>query len=872
MPAQRSILASCALLLLFAANAHAEPKDDARRHFRAGLEAVQEQDLDVALQHFLAAQDAYPHEATIYNIARVYADMGDLSNALAYYRMFREQSTDGEVDVDPVIQAIEARIGAGGIQVTAPTERPVPGTPVEPQELSEAERARLGDIQAELETLASVFGDRGAGVASENVTAASQRLANVDSPAVEPIRLEGLDGAGDITELDLAALGVETMLTDAYERSVVTASRYGQDPLDSPSTVSVLTSEDIRLSGVTSLPELLRRVTAVDVAQMASGHADVSIRGFNRELNNKVLVLIDGRSTYWDFIGATLWETLEINLEDIDRIEIIRGPGSAVYGANAVTGVINIITRVPGERPETKAVMDMGTVGMRRGTVTTNGVMGEHRYRISAGYKQHGRWSKEVDLTEEEINADDSPFVPFREDQTLGSQSTVLNGRVDRSFGRMGFASVSGGWNQGFMEYYSLGALENYGLDYSSSNVRGDLSWGVLHLRSFYNGQRATSGPWLNPKGIRYENDTRIAGDTYDFELEAPVDFTTGSIEHRFNVGVGYRQKQIALDYLRGGFDRRYIEHHFSAFFNEEMAIDRVKLVGSMRVDRHPLIPDIRKTISPRLAGIVRVADATSIRATAGTAFRAPNTLEIRSDFELPTPFDGAYILVPGDPKNPPVRIWTAELGLHDESSDYHVADVVFFVNNLTNPSFLPDPILGLYTYDEARQGFRVGTVPFDVIRSNFLAYGVEAEGRVFPTDGMDLFVNVDWQQVQFDPSDFGNSGLPTFLVPAELKVNGGWMYRTPIRTDLTLMANYVSAMSGNASVYDDDGILQTDPVPLPAHVLLSARLAVRPFSDENLELAATGWNLTAPPEGFIENADGQWLRSRVHGTVMYKF
>ncbi len=866
---RRLLLPTVLLGLLLSTAAHAEPKDDARRHFRAGLAAVEAQDYDTALQHFLAAQEAYPHHATLYNIARVYGDMGDLSNALQFYRLYRDEAIEGAIDVDPVISAIEARGGAAPSVVTGPSDRPPPTEPGELEDLTEVERARLSDIQQELAALSQTFEDRGANNAALNTANASGILTAVDAAPGIPVDLGNLgvgEGTTDITELDLEALGIAMILDDPYQRSVVTASRYGQDPLDSPATVTVLTSEDIRLSGVIALPELLRRVVGVDVAQLAAGHADVSIRGFNRELNNKVLVLIDGRSTYWDFLGATLWEALPITLEEIERIEIIRGPGSAVYGANAVTGVINIITKVPGDVQETVVQIDSGTIGMSRGTVYTNGQVGEHRYRFSAGFKQHGRWSKEVDLTEKQLNADDSPLTPFTPDQETGQKSLVMSGRIDRTFGRLGFASVTAGYNQGSFEYYSLGALSNYGMDYTHQTVRGDLSWGVLHGRVFWNGERATSGPWLNPTGIRYDNHTRVAGDTYDVEIETPVDFTTGAVDHRFNAGVGYRQKRIALDYLRGGFDNPYLEHHLSAFLQEEATINKAKVVASMRIDRHPLIPDITKTISPRLAAIYRVAQATSIRATAGSAFRAPNTLEARSDFELPAPFDGAYILVPGDPELRPERIWTAELGVHDESSDYHVADAVFFVNQLVDPPFLPDPTYGVFFYDDERQGYQVATVPFSALKNSFLAYGVEVEGRIFPVDGMDLFANVDWQQVQY------KGVLPSFTIPAELKVNAGWMWRTPWRTDLTLTTNYVSEMAGNISDFDENGDLYTYSVPLPAHILLSSRIGVRPTKDENLELAFTGWNITAPGDGYIEHTKGQWLRTRVHGTVIYKF
>lgn len=868
--------------LTVATLAHAEPKDDARRHFRSGLEAVQAEDYDLALQHFLAAQEAYPHPSTLYNIARVYADMGDLSNALQYYRLYRDEQVEDGIDVDPVIQAIEARGGSGPSEVTAPITVPQPtgtgtGGPAVAggnEDLSETELARLGDIQAELAALAQAFGERGAVNSAANTTAASQLLTDPDAPpqAMGPVIGGPIEGGPEmpVSEIDLDALGVGSMLTDAYERSVVTASRYGQDPLDSPSTLTVLTAEDIRLSGVTTIPELLRRVVGVDVAQMGGGHADISIRGFNRELNNKVLVLVDGRSTYWDFFGATVWPALPIVLEEIDRIEIIRGPGSAVYGANAVTGVINILTKVPGEMQEATVHVDAGTIGYRRGSVVTSGRLGDHRYKFSAGFANHGRWEKDLDLSEEELLEPDSVLQPFYADQDTALSNATLSGRVDRQFGGKGFASVSGGWSQGRWEYYNLAALPVFGMDFTHHNVRGDLSWGVVHFRSFWNSNTGYTGAWAQPADIRYENYSRIDDDSVDAEVEAPLEFSTGSVDHKFNMGLGYRYKRIALDYLVGGFDTPYNQHHLSAFVNEQLEVGILGVVGSFRIDKHPYIADITQTMSPRLAAIVRVADATALRATAGKAFRAPNALESLAEYELPTPYDGVFVLAPGDQELLPEKITTFELGIHDESTDYHVADAVVYVNLLDDAIWLPDVVGAVNFFDPDPGGFEAGVVGFENTKFDYTGYGFEAEARVFPVDGMDVFGNVDVQTVRYTEDT-----LPSFSIPATLKLNGGWMYRTPIRTDITLMAHYISAQQGNAHAVSEEGIVVSS-VDIPERFLLSSRIGVRPTKDEKLELAVTGWNLTSPMVndgiGWADHAKGQHLRTRIHGSVIYKF
>jgi iron complex outermembrane receptor protein len=134
-------------------------------------------------------------------------------------------------------------------------------------------------------------------------------------------------------------------LEELMNVEVTTAGKKAQQLSQVPAAVSVITSEDIRRSTATTLPELLQTVPGVFATQITASAASVSIRGNSERFSNKMLVLIDGRSVYTPFFSGVFWEIQNLMLEDIDRIEVIRGPGGSLWGANAVTGVINIITR-----------------------------------------------------------------------------------------------------------------------------------------------------------------------------------------------------------------------------------------------------------------------------------------------------------------------------------------------------------------------------------------------------------------------------------------------------------------------------------------------------------------------------------------------
>jgi iron complex outermembrane receptor protein len=140
---------------------------------------------------------------------------------------------------------------------------------------------------------------------------------------------------------DLTQLSIEDLL----EIEVTSVSRKEESLFQTASAVYVITQEDIRRSGATRLPELLRLAPGVQVARIDSNKSAVTVRGFAGRFSNKLLVLIDGRTIYTPLFSGVYWEDYEPLLDDIERIEVIRGPGSTMWGANAVNGVINIITK-----------------------------------------------------------------------------------------------------------------------------------------------------------------------------------------------------------------------------------------------------------------------------------------------------------------------------------------------------------------------------------------------------------------------------------------------------------------------------------------------------------------------------------------------
>src|SRR5580700_9973461 len=167
-------------------------------------------------------------------------------------------------------------------------------------------------------------------------------------------------------------------LADLGNVVVTTTSKEPEEVWKTPAAVFVITQDDIRRSGATSIPEVLRMAPGVEVAQVDSDHWSVGIRGFAAGLSSKLLVLIDGRSVYTPLFAGVYWQAQATPLEDIERIEVIRGPGGTIWGANAVDGVINIITKSAKDTHGALASLgggnvDQGTSGFRYGDSTGRG-------------------------------------------------------------------------------------------------------------------------------------------------------------------------------------------------------------------------------------------------------------------------------------------------------------------------------------------------------------------------------------------------------------------------------------------------------------------------------------------------------------------
>jgi len=182
---------------------------------------------------------------------------------------------------------------------------------------------------------------------------------------------------------DLTKASIEDLLNI----EVTSVSKKEQKESRTAAAVFVITAEDIGRSAATNIPDLLRMVPGLDVAQINANTWAISARGLNAEFSNELLVLVDGRYVYTPTTGGVFWDVLDMPLEDIERIEVIRGPGGSVWGANAVNGVVNIITKRASETKGAMAVAGGGNLDQGFGTLQYGGSAGrETDYRFYSKY------------------------------------------------------------------------------------------------------------------------------------------------------------------------------------------------------------------------------------------------------------------------------------------------------------------------------------------------------------------------------------------------------------------------------------------------------------------------------------------------------
>jgi iron complex outermembrane receptor protein len=441
---------------------------------------------------------------------------------------------------------------------------------------------------------------------------------------------------------------------------IVTASKVQSTIVNAPATVSVVDTDAIETGPSQTYGDLLRGVPGLNVIQMSARDFNVTARQATGTVATSQLALVDGRSIYLDFFGVILWDTVPVQISDIKQIEVVRGPASAVWGANALTGVVNIITKTPRESAGMFVTFAGGTfdrdagsgVGRRAGyTWGTNATMArapnpQWSYRISAGYfdsdpfpRPSGSIPRIADPRDPRQFVGGAPYpidgpaasgVAAFENQ--GTRQPKFDVRVDQELDSGGGVSYTAGiaGSTGIV-HTGIGPFKVSGDSYFSY-ARAAYAKGAFKLAGFTNivDAKAPSllavDPFTN-QAVQLNFKTQ----TYDLDLTHSKVLRS---RHILSYGGNARRNNFEITLAPNGRDR----NEFGVYLQDEIFFDKLRFNVGGRVDKFGNLAD--PVFSPRISAMFKPTSAHSFRASFNRAFRSPSVVNNYLDQAIVNPVD----------------------------------------------------------------------------------------------------------------------------------------------------------------------------------------------------------------------------------------
>jgi len=443
-----------------------------------------------------------------------------------------------------------------------------------------------------------------------------------------------LDVTADIT-LPPIALSVALRGEDV----VVSASKNSTRLVDAPAAMSVLSADALATSPAQNYGDLLRSVPGVNVIQISARDVNVTSRQGTGVLANSELVLLDGRTIYLDFLGIVLWDFLPSNMDDVKQIEVLRGPASAVWGANAFNGVINIITKAPREAPGASVVLTAGRFSrscrdFACDTTTPGSSLGgafslarapsdRWAFRLSGGYfqsdalaRRRGTVPTSTNPSDTRIRTGGAAYPAFSNEGTRQPKGDI---RVDQELangGRivygLGLAATQGLIHTGIGPFkIEPGSYMGYGkINYSK---------GAFKINGFTN-RLDVDAPNLLLTDATTSQPLLLKFKTNTYDIEAGHSRTVRA-RHFLTYGGNARRNTFDISIARGSEDRNEV----GAYLQDEVFFKRFHVAIAGRVDKFGNVDHL--AFSPRIAATFKVTPAQALRVTYNRAFRAPDMI-----------------------------------------------------------------------------------------------------------------------------------------------------------------------------------------------------------------------------------------------------
>ncbi len=612
-------------------------------------------------------------------------------------------------------------------------------------------------------------------------------------------------------------------LEDLLSMEVTSVSKKKQRLNEAAAAIYVITQEDIRRSGVTSIPEALRMAPGLQVAKIDSNKWAISSRGFNTQFANKLLVLIDGRTVYTPSYSGVYWDVQDTLLEDIDRIEVIRGPGATLWGANAVNGVINIITKQAGETQGGLLVAGAGNEEQ---------AMASLRYGAKMNAYTQGRFYLKY-------NDRDSSYFPALDDQAGDAWQNLRGGfRLDTQ------ASEADSWTlQG--DVYAMDADQTlnlwqdpadpanagYAPFYLAANLPDQVEssgWNLLgrwdHLISSHSNIRLQ---------LYYDHTKRAESFNVQEHDTLDIDF-----QHQFEL--------FEVHDLVWGLGYRHIEDDFSNTYNVSFlpASQSADLVSAFVQDEITLLPErLHLTlgskfehngfsgyeVQPSIRLVWLPTESSTLWGSVSRAIRTPSRLEtgsriVANIFPIPPLYTPMVVYTNGNEAFESEKLLAYEVGYRFQPGETLSFDLATFYNEYDN-----------------LQNFERTSLPTDQLFDNKLSahsYGMELVIDWRPLEWWRLQTN--YSVIRISSQLDSNS-----TDPADIKdvIEGS----TPRHQfSLRSMMDLSRQVALDLWLYHVNQLERTSfsvPLSVSDYTSLNARLAWHP--NENLEFALVGHNST---------------------------
>ena len=605
----------------------------------------------------------------------------------------------------------------------------------------------------------------------------------------------------------LADLPIEQLMNE----SVTSASRKETLLNQAPTAISVITGDDIRRLGITSIPEALRLVPGLDVARVSANQWAISSRGFNLQYANKLLVMMDGRSVYTPSFGGVIWDAQDMMLEDLDRIEVIRGPGATLWGANAVNGVINITSKNAKDTQGFLGSTSFGTEDQPSVNLRYGGALGaDLHYRVYAkGFNRDG-------------------LVDSAGNDTPGAWDSLRGGfRVDWQPNGEDLVTLQG-------DYYSIDTggtvtVPVLAAPFSRTSETDGSSKGGNLLGRWTRTLSEDSQFSIQAYYDHFENDPGLTAETRD----------TGDIqfEHRFPLntrndivwGLGYRfttdefENSETLSFSPASADLNL----YSAFIQDEITLvpDRLRLILGSKFEHNDFTGF---EVQPGLRLLWTPTDKQTVWAAASRAVSTP------SRFDRGGRLATSAFQPPASPVVTTSFVGTPGFG----SESLYAYELGYRIKPAENLSF---DLTGFYNvYDDAT-GSVVGKPAFETDPSPHLevpiysynsesghTFGAEASVQWLPREWWRLTANYSWLEARMEPSGLLTRGSPEQQVSLRSYITLPW------NLEFNSFASYVDQID----TLNNRGTTTA----IPAYVRVDAGLIWR--ASESLEVGLWGQNL----------------------------